>query len=488
MKAESLSYAEQVRLRTGTYVSSAQDARDRMVTVVWFRNFLKYLDILSRQRYANLVVTDAMMNKRPDMFIAEISSKIPSTLDWRAMFVSGRQALAPVFAPGLLTPIASYPIWRPEMERRMLRTLIENPVGQQWYDNDEIAPWIRPSATQEHVIVIDLYKLPNNHIGRRSREIVTWLEEVMRNNPDVKFHLHGLSSYSQLFGRGFASVDIAPQNYAKMQRGLILPTGGRVTNAELRDRKFKYWINLLGYTPSDMKDTNNRIAYNVASALWAGRYFSRLDKWRKPSGTIDSLDPNLENYIKESSRVFIHNVKPQQGDKIICDTCSLWASCRYFREGAVCAVEDSEIVNIGKLFGTRNSDSIIKGMGGLLELQTDRIAQGKRQEASTGVLSNDLTNLIDKTVKQAAELAKLIDPALRPGNKLAITANQVSVSETTPAVTAQIFAAIEAMGIPREKIKPEMVKAYIEASTRKDVKEITRGDIISDDIEGEVVK
>jgi hypothetical protein len=356
-------------------------------------------------------------------------------------------------------PVGVYPVWSARSQGwKSLIDLIKNPWGNSKRVISELLETSeRPVRDQKHMVIISNLPSATNHSG-----FYEDLQEVQKQYPEVVLFLHGSYSFRYMFGLNLKAVDFEPRTPAA-SGSIHLPSGGKIYPAQAGSRTF--WLDLLGYTKSELsKYPARRCEYNIRSAVWAGRYYKSLIKFN-PSGQIKN--PALEDYIKKNHLVFTERVVPKPGDKVVCDDCSLWLSCKYFREGAVCVVEDSEYKQLADLFGSRDSGNIIKGLSNLIGLNVQRAELAAEAEKHTR-LSPELTKLMSDVFKQGIELLKIVDPQYRasPG-RVNISVNgsgaraEITGNDASRQLASNAILALEQRGIPRDKITEDMLREFL---------------------------
>lgn len=320
--------------------------------------------------------------------------------------------------------------------------------------------------TLEHQRFVVVTNTPEAHTTL-GRKFFRTLRDVQEEYPDSWLHIHGIYSYRVMFGLGFKSVDIEPRTVAKKGR-VILPPGRDVTFE--RAGEMPHWVNLLGMQVGDLRVPRNRCIYNIRSAKWAAENFMDNVKFRtKSSVEIEPqayTDPNWKP--TPTRRVFFTNKPVEPGDKFLCDTCSLQLSCRYFRTGSVCSVPDSEPAELARFFKTRDSDTIIDGLGTLLAANTRRLARGMEDEDVAGKLDPEVTKIFKHIFDQGVKLAKLVNPALARAGAANFQFNQNVIQASNPQqLMAAAVAALEARGVHRDAITAEMIQELITADSGK---------------------
>lgn len=383
----------------------------------------------------------------------------PSAVDYRMLLV-GDQGTAEVRrGRDVDDPVAVYPTWvYGEDDMSRLENWLANPIGEdaaacadKRFPADE-----RPVLGQEHRVVIT--GVPTAVLSI-SRHFYGLLADLQEDYPDAIIHVHNLYGYGAMFARRFGAVDTDPRTLAKKGK-VTLPNGKEVTYENAA--KTPQWVEVVGFRPSDLSVPRNRCMFNMRSSQWAAAHFRENVKFRvRGAAEPDKPGPATTNGVK--SKTAIATV----GDKFICDTCSLANTCKYFRDGSVCSLPDSDPAKLARFFKTRNSDSIIDGLGALMEQQVDRLEMGRRLEEEYGELSPEVTKIIDGLFDKGVNLAKLLNPALRGGLKVVVPVQtngngQVAVRSGTPQeLAAQAVAALEQRGYTRDEMTAELIEAVM---------------------------
>lgn len=480
-------------------------------TEVWFRNPDAYGRELAEVG-VGLIAWDRgyLVKKRVDPCMhAEL---FVGDLAWRVLAI-GPQGTAE-YRPGNRygEPSAVYPTFAFGDDADKLEEWAARPVGQdETACNDpEVEPDLRPRFGQEHRIVIT--DIPSMSTGV-NRGFLKLIAELQQDYPECIFHVHGLYGYRTMFGRPYRSVDYEARTSA--QKGKVVTPAGRELPFE-RLAAHAHWATMLNMKPSQLAIPRERCMYNIRSAIWAGQNF-RKDIQYRVRGKQTQVDHDLtevelavaskrdgmsENeqrmadevleFMREQSTGVTHtttkpkrrttaastyrarkgltraDLTPAEGDYFHCDTCSLAMSCKFYREGSVCSVPTSETSQLVKLFGSRNSDKIIDGLGRLLEIQASRIEDGQELEAEFGEINPEVNKLINSLFTNGVKLAKLIDPSLNGGPKVNVNVGvgaggQASVVAGSPnQLMGAIVRELESRGVPREQITPEMIQGMLE--------------------------
>ena len=328
-----------------------------------------------------------------------------------------------------------------------------------WEYGDDLAileQHLRESGPDELVVVT---RTPIVSTGP-GKKFMNLLNDLQLEYRDATIHLHGLYSWKTMFGRDFKSIDMEPRLDA--QKGRVrLPNGQQVTYETAQT--MPHWLAAVGFNAADLSVPRNRCMYNIESARWAAQYFKVNYKFE----TRRRYPLPEEGHVLVNDRIKTRMVPSRLGDKFLCDLCSLKPSCKYFRVGSVCSVPDSEASELSRFFKTRDSDTIIAGLGSLLALQTQRLEEGRRNEIEDDTIDNNVTKIVNSIFDRGVKLAKLVDPALAaagaPKFKVALTQNHNTITAANPAaLMAAVVNELESRGVTRADITPEMVKELIQ--------------------------
>ena len=355
-------------------------------------------------------------------------------------------------------PKAVYPTWEYGENFNILEEMVSSPIG---FDAEACMADVpldeRPVVGQDHRVVI--INLPNAQLGA-NRPFYRHLKELQEEYPDCNIMLHGSYSYRIMFGMGFGSADVDPRTTAANGK-VDLPNGK--TLAYARTVGQLQWVNLLGMSVTELKVPQSRCIFNIRGALWAGEHFAENMKFktRNLNGRVDFDAPMTKTPVttsfKSDSKVVV-----QEGDMISCDTCSLAESCKYYREGSVCSVPGTESSALANLFKSRDSSLIIDGLGAVLAAQTDRLQRGMDSEEEFGELDPQVSQMMNHIFSNGIKLAKLVDPTLTKPLVQINNGNAQAVAGSSPKeLGAAVIRELEAQGIPRDKITPEMFEAML---------------------------
>lgn len=439
-----------------------------MATEVWFRNpdnFIRECVEIGANQVAwdrGLLVKKGIdPSKFADLYY-------PASQDYR-MLIVGDQGTAELRRGFTMkSPFAVFPTWEyGEDDIDQLVEALASNVGDdaEACGDPDLAPDERPVFGQEHRVVVIRPPQANTGPGRKFYRLLRELQEEFE---DAILHVHGLYSFRVMFGLGYRSVDVEPRLLAQKGK-VVLPSGKEVTFE--RAAAAPQWVNVVGFTPGDLRIPRNRCMYNMKSAWWAAAHYRDNVKFRVRAG--QALDPKAVSVKPQTVNAVNTGPHPATvGDKFLCATCSLQDTCKYFRSGGVCSIPGSEPASLARLFKSRDADTIMEGLATLLAAQTRRLERGLEDEAEFGGLDPEVTRIVNSLFANGVKLAKLRNPALngpRLGVQVNVGGGPPLTGATPSAVMAGIVAELEGRGIPRDKITPEMVMGLLQGQPVIDV-------------------
>lgn len=438
-----------------------------MSAELWIRNPLTCIRELAELCVPNIAWDRGYAYKNRLDPQRHVEVHYPRAVDYRILLVGDQGTAELRRGHSIDNPFAVYPTWEygeqtiPELEQ----ILAVPPTPRRTGPMDE-----RPVAGQEHRVVIARCPPANWVEGKALHKT---LDELREDYPDAIMHMHGTYSWRVAFGRGFQAADIDPVAEARRGR-IVLPTGRSILYEQAPD--YIQWVSLLGFTVGDLRNPQQRTKFNVKSAAWAAKNWNEdvsfLSKGRNANVNPEAVSPVP---IKTRNRMRPAG-DPLPGDKLSCDHCSLARSCKYFREGGVCTLPDSDGSELARHFKTRDSEKIIEGLGKLLAGQSKRLARGtEAEEANPGAgLDPEVTKIEGQLFTNAVKLAKLVDPALAAAGASRIQINNVqsggalqSGHQTPAQLMAEVVRELEASGVARDEITPAMVAEFITGENRK---------------------
>lgn len=461
-----------------------------MPTEVWFRNPHNYIRELAEVGVGRIVWDRGMLHKRRIDGYRHAEAYFAGRPNWRILLVGTQGTAEYREGHGRDIPVAVYPTWCADGSESLeiLEEMMQYPVGDDADACNDPTLEIdeRPVAGQEHRVVVTDLPIMTTGPGRA---LARKLKELQEDYPECILHIHGLYSWRISFGMGFGAADVDPRTNAG--KGKVTLPSGKEMVAE-RTTSCPQWVTLLGMKPIDLtREPRNRCIYNIKSAVWAGEHFmeniafvSKPD--HRSSNVVDITSKKADPAtLQKVNRNAPTHVKPKEGDKIQCDTCSLQTQCKYYRQGSVCSVPGSEPAELAKYFGTRDSDMIIDGMGTLLQLQTRRLEKGVRDEEMYGELDPEVTKIVNQLFHNAEKLAKLVDPNLRsPGVQVNVGGGgSAALQAATPnQLLGSIVRELEARGVPRDKITPDMIGNLVaEMGGAKQAPKVIESTVVSND-------
>jgi len=434
-----------------------------MATELFFRNPHNYIRELVECGVGNIAWDRGILVKKRIDPVKHAHTYFGMAIEYRILVV-GEQGTADL-RPGdtLDKPTGVYPTWKYGEEQALLEEMVARPIGEdEKVCSDTSLPGDeRPVLGQEHrVVIID----PPNAGTGPGRRFLVYLKELQEDYPDCIIHVHGLYGFRPAFGMGFRSADISPREAA--QHGKIMLPQGREEKYERVQKQVK-WVTAMGFKPAELAEPRNRCIYNIKSAIWASQNFAELIKFRtvNDGAPVDTTSSDVEYVPRETKSIFNSGApKKQDGDRFACDSCSLTADCKYYRAGAVCSVPGSEPTELAAYFRTRDSATIIEGLGVLLSGQARRVERAAQEEVEYGETDPEVTKMMGQLFDSGVKLAKLVDPALRAN--AAVQVNIGAGGQAAPINPKQAVAAafreLELQGFSREQITPDMVAAVLQ--------------------------
>ncbi|MBT8212450.1 MAG: hypothetical protein KJN71_04800 [Acidimicrobiia bacterium] len=283
----------------------------------------------------------------------------------------------------------------------------------------DLIDWIEknPDPSAPHMVVVT--GVPSVLHHKKARRLLFDLAELQRDNPDCKVHIHAMYSYRFLFGLGFRSVDYDGRQQAAQDR-VILPNGKYITKASEADldrEDYRMWINLIG--ERDFTDAGERCTFNVLSAQWAAKFWEVDINFRVTPPELEELG-DLDEWLGQTvpplrGKSHAGGGKKDAGDMIVCDGCSLQLSCKLYREGSVCNVPQSDGSKLAKFFGSKDSDVIVDGLVGILELQEKRATRALSLEETRIQMNEERQRQLDAGEIEREELPEFFDgPMMDP--------------------------------------------------------------------------
>lgn len=416
-----------------------------MATEVWFRNPRLYIRECAELAVSRMAWDRGFAIKKHIDPLRWTEANYPASVDFRLLMVGDQGTAELRRGYTLQKPFALYPTWEYANESiDALEDLLErNTVPEQ----------------EHRVLVIR----PPEARTRLGREFYALLSELQESYPHAILHVHGIESFRYAFGLGYRAADIDP--YYSALHGSVQMPNGKECRLEDADQR---WVRAIGYEPRELKVARNRCMFNIRSAEWAGRHYTEEFFFRaQRPPTIDTLTPP-KLYEPESDPDWKPQRKANVGDRFICDLCSLQKNCKLFRVGAVCTLPGNQVGELAKLFNSRDSEKIVRGLGALLAKEADRvqgaIEREDKQVEAGGEYDPQVTAMMKVVFEHGVKLAKLVDPKLAGGTKVQVNVGAANaVANSTPQqMAAAVFAQLEEEGMKREDITAEVVAERLE--------------------------
>jgi hypothetical protein len=366
-------------------------------------------------------------------------------------------------------PDAVYPAWRWGEPSAQIIDCIENPWGEnrKYTEDKNIPVFHRPVFGQRHMVVISELPPQSHLVGKNAR---AWLIQLAKKYPEVDLYLHGSYSFPAMFCGAFKAGDYDGRTDASM--GNVRTEKGKFLTGE-KQLEYHELLRPMGYTLTELRVPRNRCMFNIKAVRWASTHWNmdfKTQVIRIAGQKVDTTSSDADWTQPAAGSILRAAKTGNDNDCVLCDYCSLFSKCSYYREGAVCTVPGSDDTRrLAEMFTTRNSDDIIKGLGAILATQSDRVQKAidkedRLLEADPALgLDPKINTMLNSIFKNGVSLAKLVDPSLNPGVRVQVNvgaeeaAKQINAANPKQFVTAAI-AQLEAKGIPFEDITEQMIE------------------------------
>ena len=387
-----------------------------------------------------------------------VETVYPTAIPYRLLLVGDQGSVEIRRESSITNPTAVYPTWEYGSQAiEELEEMLAEPVGANVSacGDMRVPADERPVLGQEHRVVVTRYPDGQTNVGKA---FLRELALMQREYPDAIVHLHGSYSYRIAFGMGFGSADIDVRE-AAMSGKIVLGNGKMIRYQEAA--KHQAWVHLSSMTLGDLAVPRNRCMFNIDSANWAGKHWAAATRFKTtPTSPMDPYALQADPPTTVSP--YTTTIKVQPGDKVVCDTCSLFPTCKYARMGAVCAIPDTDGSKLARHWQTRDSDIILNGVADVMRQMSARFEKGIEDEEFTGELSPEVTKIGKILMQEGGRLAKLVNPALAAAAAPKVQVNIGQVTNEAPnSVAATVIAEIEAKGVARDEITPEMIRAHL---------------------------
>lgn len=347
-------------------------------------------------------------------------------------------------------PRGVYPTWDfNALPIEELDWLIQNPWGDDLdFTTDLTIPFAeRPVKGQPHRIFITNVPASNTLPGRKA---IVLLADVQRKRPDVELHMHRQYDYGVLFGNGFKSGSLEPFELAG-RGNLMFPDGSRIDVKTPAAKYMSKKTRAFGWEVTELaKEKTNRVLFNIQTGRFASLHWKK--DYKTPLNVPSDHKADSVSASADVAPLSIKRLSPglkgmEQGDRIICNVCSLKAKCGYYREGSVCTVPGSQMKKLAEQFKTTNPDAIKEGMRQVLERQANVVDERLQDHESRGQddIDPNLMKDMNSLFANAHKLYQLERP--KPGMNLniGINASGVTVQGNDPRqIAAHITAELEA--------------------------------------------
>lgn len=427
----------------------------------WFRNPFTYIRECVEVLATNIAWDRGFAHKNRVDPRTHIEAHLLPSIPYRLLLV-GDQGTAE-YRRGSTEPVALYPVWEYGLDPlEYLEKLLADPTCFRSHRLAERGM----AENQEHRVVITNLPGVNSIVGQG---VIRMLQEMQSDYPEAIMHIHGIYSYNVAFGKRFGAADVLPRDWAA-QGYLILPNGKRIRGEEEFEKNMK-WVNMLGFRASELKVARNRCMFNIKSAIWAAENWDNPDPQRIRSSRKIIVDP--DSIAFKPVTVQRRMIPQAREDRILCDQCDVASNCRLYRSQGVCVVPGSDTEELVKLMKSRDSDAIIRGLAGILEMELDAVDNARAVESDSGELQPELNRRLKTAFASGVQLAKLVNPTLAAAGATRVNVNvgsggQAAILTTTPAqMISVIVAQLEAKGIHRNDITEEDVAAHLVEMARQ---------------------
>lgn len=460
---------------------------DKM-TYLWFRNPDRAMVVLAQEGVARITWTRQHLARlRIDGIAHARQFYMHTPIRPRIMLIGIQGTSEYTIMSKLDQPLGVYPTWSGKNDSwDDLLDMIEKPWGEDASKcTDPFTPSaLRPVFDQKHRVIIHNGPPVTSGAGKRFWANVARVQE---DYPECELFVNGPSSFAALFGLDFKAVDFGLSDAYDINQVLFLPSGVKVNLGDKNacDRLYQWedWIKVVGFTVDEIiKDQNKRFAFRIRSARWAASHWKDNFRFHRETTNIEpeQIDQSDYEFVPRSSRSIITRRKlytVKEAEKVLCNRCKIAPGCKLFRSGSVCGYGDSSMSDLTRLFGSRSAARIIDGLSEVLKLQANRLEASIQNEASSDEIDPDVTRQMNSLFKNGTQLAKLLDPALSgPGTNVQVNVgiangNAASVASGSPKeMIAGVVAALEAQGIARENITPDMIQGVLKGMATGDLR------------------
>lgn len=437
------------------------------MTEAWFRNPTYYLRELIEvgPRAMNMIWDRGVIHKNRIDPQKYVELNVPTFMDYRIILVGPQGAAELGRDSSFAAPKAVYPVFEYGRQKwHELEEMMAIPITDRLatFRPDKNVPDEWPVPGQEHRVVV--VRPPNGNTSE-GRSFLVDLHNLQAEYPEAILHVHGYTRLRLGFGAGLGAADYEARTVAAKGR-VLLPNGREIETANLAE--WQMWINMLGSSVGQLDQPRERCIFNIKSVLWASENFERDVYFRTRRVHHRNRD---ESDMFPS--LYPQTVKPTtiagalDGDEVLCDSCSLAPRCKLFRDGGICAVPSTDISKLASMFKSRDANVVVAALGDLMAVGVERLEEGRAEEEGSGELDPEVTKITNGLFDQGLKLAKVLNPML--GVKVTATLSGAVEGITqgnAGALMAGVIAELEATGMPREDITPELVMAVLQRTAR----------------------
>lgn len=465
------------------------------MTDLWFRNPDRAMSVLPQEGVTKITWTrQHIMRLKIDGIAYVRQFYMHSSIRPKIMIVGIQGCPEYHLFSKLEEPLAVYPAWSGKKDSwEDLLDLIENPWGEdeKRCSDESIPSALRPVYGQKHRVVITNGPPPISGVAQKF-----WLQvsKVQEDYPEVELFINGTNSFAVNFGLKFKACDYGLSDAGDINQHFILANGQMIKLREKRgmEQLYRYedWVKAMGFTVDEiLEDQHKRFALRIRSAKWAAKNWERNYRFFKKSANIapEQIDESDDDFVPRESRAIVLRPKKyttRDADRFLCNRCTISPGCKFYRADSICGLKDSEVKDLQKYFDSRNAHRIVEGLAELLKVQTQRLSDAIEREEERGELDPRISKEINAVFANGVKLAKLVDPNLAPGAQVNVnvgvnnSAQVVSMSNPKELI-AGIVSALEAQGIPREQITPDMIRGALRGMATGDQRAAIEAQVIS---------
>lgn len=416
---------------------------------LYFRNPYNYHKELLEAGHYRFAFDHGILIKRKIDLVRWAEATFGEQFPWTGLAIGEQgSALYDRTSESMDNPIGVFPTWNvSEGDRTLFEATLEHPWGddESAYGDLSVPSSLRPLKGQRNMVVVYGLESGTSAAGRSQ---YAYISEMQDSFPDVTIHLHNSYSYNFMFGLKIRSADVDPRTSAANGQ-MVMPNGRWIKATKESMLKQIAEIRAMGYGIRDLEDPRTRTMFNIHSADYASKTWkTKIAPPSRSTEAVRSPDVEVSNDDYTPGSVTLATAKPKgevrAGDKIQCNTCSLKSTCKFYREGSVCTLPDSQVAKLSDYFDTRDSTVIMAGLQRQLRRQADRLERREKLEEQLGDMDPEIDKQADKLFKNTVVFAKLVDPTLSKPTVQVNVGTQGQVSGA-PTPRAQGIAAVRAL-------------------------------------------